>query len=102
MKEVTSSVEALEIEAERILEKAKAKANEILLASEKEVEKILSSKLPLGKVKIECDNIVDKAKVEAEGKIGDSEKKASEINTGTDEKMEEIVAHIVAIVVGRS
>jgi cell division septum initiation protein DivIVA len=101
MKEVTSSVEALEIEAERILEEARARASEILLKSKEEVGRILSSELSLEEVKMECDKIIDRARIEAEGKIEDSKEKASEISNNTHEKMEGIIDRLVNIVVGQ-
>jgi len=54
-KEITNSVEALEVEAEKILEEAKTRASEILLEAREEAKKMLSSPLPLDAVQTECD-----------------------------------------------
>jgi len=99
-KEVTSSVEAIEIEAEKILKEARARANEILLKAREESKEILSSKLPMDEVKTECGKIINKAKAQGDRKIEDSEKKASEISTNADKKVEGIVAFIVSIITG--
>jgi vacuolar-type H+-ATPase subunit H len=101
-KEITNSVEALEVEAEKILEEAKTRASEILLEAKEEAKKILSSQLPLDEVKTECDKITSKAKAEADTKIKDSEKKAAEIGVTADKKVKEITELVVNIVRGKS
>mgnify|MGYP001099493086 CR=1 FL=1 len=98
--EVTSSVEAIEIEAEKILNEARTGASKILLKAKEETREILSSKLPMDEVKTECDKVISKARVEGDRKIGDSEKKASEIGTNADKKIEAVVERIVSIVTG--
>ena len=101
-KEITNSVEALEVEAEKILEEAKTRANEIILEARTEAQRILSSPLPLDVVKTECDKIVSKARAEADGKTKDSEEKAAEIGINADKKVKEITELVVNIVTGRS
>jgi vacuolar-type H+-ATPase subunit H len=100
MNDITSSVEATEVEAEKILEEAKTRANEILLKSREEARKIVSSDFPMDEVKTECDGIIHKASMEAEEKIADSVRKASEISTNADKKVAEIVDLIVSIITG--
>ncbi len=100
MKDITSSVEATEAEAEKILEEAKARANEILLKSREDARKIVSSDLPMAEVKTECDGIINKANMQAEEKIADSVRKASEIGANADKKVAEIVDLIVSIIIG--
>ena len=101
-KEITHNVEALEVEAEKILEEAKTRANQILLEAREEAKKMLSSQLPLDEVKTECDNIVNKARAEADEKIKDSEKKAAEIGINADKKVKEFAELVVNIVTGKS
>jgi vacuolar-type H+-ATPase subunit H len=101
-KEITNSVEALEVEAEKILEEAKTRVNEIILESKEEAKKILSSQLPLDEVKTEYDKIVSNARAEADKKIRDSEKKAAEIGINADKKVKEITELVVNIVRGKS
>jgi len=101
-KEITHNVEALEVEAEKILEEARTRANQILLEARAEAQRILSSPLPLDVVKTECDKIVSKARAEADEKIKDSEKKAAEIGINADKKVKEITGLVVNIVTGRS
>jgi vacuolar-type H+-ATPase subunit H len=102
VKEITSNVEALEAEAQKILAEAKTRASERFLQAREEARKILSSQLPLDEVKIECDKIVSKARAEADKKIKDSEKKAAEISIAADKKVKEITERMVNIVTGRS
>jgi F0F1-type ATP synthase membrane subunit b/b' len=101
-KEITPNVEALEAEAEKILEEAKTRASGILLEAREEAKKMLSSPLPLDAVQTECDRIVIEARAEADGKIKDSEKKAAEIGINADKKVKEITELVVNIVTGRS
>jgi vacuolar-type H+-ATPase subunit H len=101
-KEITHDVEALEVEAEKILEEARTRANQILLEAREEAKKILSSQLPLDEVKTECDNIINKARAEADEKIKDSEKKATEIGINTGKKVKELTELMVNIVTGKS
>jgi vacuolar-type H+-ATPase subunit H len=101
-KEITTDVEALEAEAEKILTEARNKASEILLKAKEDAKKILSTQLPLTELKTECDKIVSKARAEANEKIKDSEKKAAEISINADKKVKELTKLVVNIVRGRS
>lgn len=101
MKEVTSSVESIEIEAEKILDEARTRAYEILLKAKEEAKVILSSQVSLDEVKAECDRIISKARVEAEENVVGSEKKASQSSIDADKKIEEIVGLLVSIVIGQ-
>ena len=102
VKEITHDVEALEVEAEKILEEARTRANQILLEAREEAKKMLSSQLPLDEVKTECDNIVNKARAEADEKIKDYEKKAAEIGINAGKKVKELTGLVVNIVTGKS
>jgi vacuolar-type H+-ATPase subunit H len=101
-KEITNSVEAIEVKAEKILEEARTRASEILREAREEAHKILSSQLPLNDIKTECDKIVSKAGAEADKKIKDSEENAAEIGINADKKVQKITELVVNIVTGRS
>jgi vacuolar-type H+-ATPase subunit H len=101
-KEISSSVATIEAEAEKVLEDANRRASEILLKAREEANKILSSELPMGEVKKECDEITAKASTEADDKIAGSVKKASEIGTNADKKVKDIVTRVVNIIKGTS
>ena len=100
MEEVTSSVETIEVEAEKILESARGRANEILLEAKEEAKKISSSELPMDEVKTECEGIIRKAREEANKKIEASLLESSEVKAHADEKVGEIAKRIVNIVTG--
>lgn len=100
--EITSNVEALEAEAEKILAEAKTRASEIVLQAKEEARKMLSSQLPLDEVNTECEQIVSKAKAEADGRIKESEKSAAEITITADKKVKELTGLVVDIVRGKS
>ena len=100
--EITSSVEAIEAEAEKILAEAKTRACELVLEAKEEAKKMLSSQLPLEEVKTECEKTVSKARAEADKKIKDSQERAAEININADKKVQEITELVVNIVKGKS
>jgi len=98
--EMTSSVGTIEVEAERILEEARNRANEILVKANEEVSKILFSELPMAEVKAECQKIIHKAREEADKKVEDSRQKASEIKAEVGNKMDKITERIVNNITG--
>jgi len=100
MKEVASSVEAIEAEAEKILGDARAKVSEILLKAKDESGKILASEMPMEEVKKEYDKIIRETREEADKKIAEAEKKASEIRAGASDKVAATTARIVSIITG--
>jgi len=97
---ITSSVETIEIEAEKILEEARSRANEILLKASEETNQILSSELPMDEIKTDCEQIIRKAREEANQNVEDSKKKASEIRAAVGKKVEKITERIVSIIIG--
>lgn len=100
--EITSNVEALEAEAEKILAEAKTRASEIVLQAKEEARKMLSSQLPLDEVKTKCEQIVSKANAEADRRIKESEKSAAEITINADKKVKELTGLVVSIVRGKT
>ena len=98
--EMTSSVETIEVEAERILEEARNRVSEILLKANEEASEILSSKLPMDEVKAECQKIMHRAREEADKKIEEAKKKASEIKAEVGNKVDKITEHIVSNITG--
>ncbi len=98
--EMTSSVETIEIEAEKMLEEARSRANEILRKANEEASKILLTKMPLDEVKTECEQIVNKATKEADQEIEESKRKAAEIKTASNKKVEGIAKRIAGVITG--
>ena len=98
--EMTSSVETIEVEAERILEEARNRASEILLKANEEASKILSAELPMDEVEAECERIIHKARGEADKKVEEAKKKASEIKTEVGNKVNKITESIVSNITG--
>ncbi len=98
--EMTSSVQTIEIEAEKVLQEARSRANEILRKASDEASRILSAKMPLDEVKAECEQIVGKAREEANQGVEGSRRKAAAIKASTGEKVEGVVRRIVGIITG--
>jgi cell division septum initiation protein DivIVA len=99
MENVTSNVKSLEAETEKIIEEAKAMAQDILRRSKKEAGDILSAEFPLEDARAEHDRIIAEARAEAEKRVELSREKASEIDDNTERQIEKIVDRIVNIVV---
>ena len=98
--EITSSVETIEIEAEKKLEEARSRANEIILKAKEEASRILASEVSLGEVKKEGEQILDKAREEANQGVEASQKAAAEVRNTARKKMGKITERIVNIVTG--
>jgi vacuolar-type H+-ATPase subunit H len=100
--EMTSSVEALEAKAEKMLTEAKTRAGDIVLEAKEEAKKMLASQLPLDEVRAESEKIVSKAQAEADTKIKDAQKSAAEIKANADKRVKEITELVVNTVKGKS
>jgi len=98
--EFASSVEAIDAEAEKILEEARTRASEILRKGREEAKDIVSSQPPMDDVKEEYERIIHEARAEADKKIEESRKKASEISTSADSKVQKVAERIVDIITG--
>ena len=99
-KEITSSVETIESEAEKILEGARKRSSEIVLKAKEEASRILSAEVSLDEIKKERKQIIDGAEKKAKREIEDAEKKAAEIRQSAGKKTGKVVERIVSIVVG--
>ncbi|OGN88372.1 MAG: hypothetical protein A2158_01785 [Chloroflexi bacterium RBG_13_46_14] len=100
MKNVTSNIENLEIEAEKSLDAARAKANEILAEANKKNQELLSSPLSFDDVKAEGQKIIEKADKEAEEEVNKAKKQAEVIRSGNVKKVDEIIDRMVKLVTG--
>ena len=100
MEKVTSNIENLEIEAEKSLDAARAKANEILAEANKKSQDILSSPLSFDDVKAEAQKLIEKAQHEAEEEVDKAKKQAEVIMSGNTEKVDEIIDRMVKLVTG--
>ena len=98
--QITSSIESIENEAEKTLEAARSRANEIILKAKDEASRILSSGMPLDEVKGECEQILNEAREKANQEVEESKKKASQIRTSASKKMGKITERIVNIISG--
>ena len=101
-KKITSSVETIEVEAEKILKEARGKASGILRKGSEEASKILSAKVSLDEAKAECEPIINKAREEVDKEGKESKSKATGIRTSANKKVGEITQRIVSIITGAS
>jgi F0F1-type ATP synthase membrane subunit b/b' len=100
LEKVTSNIENLEIEAEKSLDAARVKANEIFAEANKKSQDILSSPLSFDDVKAEAQKIIKKAQQEAEEEVDNAKKQADVIRSGNVEKVDEIIDRMVKLVTG--
>jgi len=100
MEKVTSSIETIEGEAEKLLESARSQANEILAKAGEESQQILSAEFPVDEVKADCRKIADKAKGEADSKVKDSRRKAEDIKQAAEKMVEGLVQRMLNTVTG--
>lgn len=98
--EITNSVETIEIKAEKMLEEARSRANEIILKAKEEASSILSAEMPKDEGKREREHILNEARQKANQEVEASKKKASEIRTNATKKIGKITERIVNIVTG--
>ena len=98
--EITSSVETIEIEAEKTLEEARNRASEIILRAREEAGRILSTEVSLNEVKGERERIISRAEEKANQEIEGAKKKAAEIRNITGKKTGKIAERMVNIITG--
>jgi vacuolar-type H+-ATPase subunit H len=97
---VVDSVETIEAEAEKLLQDARSKAEEIQLKAKEESKKILNSELSVADAEAECEATINRAREESDKIIRDSKTRADEIKTNAKGKTREFVSSIVAIITG--
>jgi cell division septum initiation protein DivIVA len=98
--DITGSVQAMEEEATRVIEEAKAKAADILQKAREEARKMSSAELPLDDVKAECEKIVKDARQTAEAEMKEADKAAAAIKSGASGKADGYAKSMVSIVLG--
>lgn len=100
METIPSNIETIETEAEEILEAARNKAKEIILEAKKEARKISSAHLSLDDINTEAIQIKNRAKEEAAKKVESSHLEASKLEAHANDKVNQIVEHILKVVTG--
>jgi len=98
--DITGSVQAMEEEATRVIEEAKAKAAGILQKAREEARKMSTAELPLDDVRAECEKIVKEARQNAGAAMKHAEKAAADIAAGASGKSEQYAKSMVSIVLG--
>ena len=95
-----TGVAAIELEAEKVLEEAREKANKIIADANVQVNAITSQELNLDDVNAECEKIVAQAKEEAAQKIATAKEQATAIKEGTEQKVNNIVSRMIMQIMG--
>ncbi len=98
--EITASVENIEVEAERVLEEARARASEIIMKAKDEAGKIMAAELSLDEVAGEREQIVKQAEQQAAREVEAAEKQAAAMKDRAGKKTGEIAKRIVSVVSG--
>ena len=98
--EITDSVENIETEAEKILEKARKQANGIILKAKDKAGQITSAELSLEELEKEKEQTINASQKQANRELEDAKKRAAGIREGAADKTKKIVERIVNIVTG--
>ena len=98
--ENTNSVEAIEKQAQEILDKAGKKAAEILQKARKDARKIASPDLSLDDAQAEAAQIIQKARKDAEEKKSTARNDSATLNSNAEAKVGRLVERVFNIVTG--
>lgn len=98
--DITGGVQAMEAEAARVLDDAKAKASDILQKARDESRKMADAELPLDDVKAECASVVKEASQKAERDVKEAELQAADIKSSAGKKADQYAKMIVSVVIG--
>ena len=99
MENITSSVEAIENEAQKILDSAEKQANEILLEAADKAKKISSSKLALDDVQVEASETIQKARQQAEEMAKSAQQESLKLRSTSEAKINTITKRILNIII---
>ena len=99
MENITTSVEAIEKEAQKILDSAEKQASQILREAADKVKKISSSKLALDEVQVEASGIIQKARQQAEEISKSAQQESLRLRSTSEDKIDTITKRILNIVV---
>lgn len=97
---ISVSVETVEKEADKILDEARIKSNDILLKAREEVNRIANSSLVLAEVEVEKEKIIKAARDDARKKLQASKTESSRIKTAIGNKEDNIVKQLIQMVTG--
>jgi F0F1-type ATP synthase membrane subunit b/b' len=98
--DITGGVQAMEAEAARVLDEARAKASDIVQKAREESRKMADTELPLDDVKAECASIVEEAGRKAERDVKEAEQRAADIRSSAGKKTDRYAKMMVSIVTG--
>ena len=98
--DITGGVQAMEAEAARVLDEAKAKASDIVQKARDESRKMADAELRLDDVKAECASVVEEATRKADRDVKEAEQRAADIKSSAGKKADQYAKMIVSIVIG--
>ena len=98
--DITGGVQAMEAEAARVLDEAKAKASDIVQKARDESRKMADAELRLDDVKAECASVVEEATRKADRNVKEAEQQAADIKSSVGKKADQSAKMIVSIVIG--
>jgi vacuolar-type H+-ATPase subunit H len=98
--DISGGVQAMEAEAARVLDEARAKASDIALKAREESRKMAATELPLNDVKAEGAKLVKDAEKQAELELKRADKRAEEIKASAGKRADHYAKKMVSIVLG--
>ena len=100
--EMTGSVQAIEAQAQQILQEARIQAKAIITKAAEESSRILLSQGDVDCVRDECDRIRQEAEVEAERIVAQASEQSMLVRAEAGTKIDGIVSELVNIVTGET
>ncbi len=98
--DITGGVQAMEAEAARVLEEARAKAADTVVKAREEAKKMAAAELPLDDVKAEGAKLVKDAEKQAELELKKADERAGEIRSSAGRKADQYAKMLAGIVLG--
>ena len=98
--DITGGVQAMEAEAARVLDEAKAKASDTVAKAREESRKMASAELPLADVKAEGAKLIKEAEKRAELELKQAEQRAADIKSSAGKKADHYSTMMAGIVLG--
>ena len=98
--EIIDTIEKIEKKAQKVLDDARAKADEIILAAKSEISAMQAEALPVDEVKRDCAKIVSDAELDAEKVVEEAAKKAADIKDAVKKKIDKIVDKVANTITG--
>ncbi len=98
--DISGGVQAMEAEAARVLEEARAKASAISMKAREDSRKMAAAELPLDDVKAEGAKLIKDAESQAVLELQQADRRAAEIKASAGKRVDHYAKLMASIVLG--